>query len=67
MANKKELKPLIKRAEAQGWSITPTRGGHLRWTGPTGGQPYFSSSTPSDSKAVHNITADLRKRGLSLA
>lgn len=66
MASKKDLKPLIKRAQAQGWTVTQTRGGHLCWKSGGTGQPYFSSSTPSDAKAVRNISADLRRRGLAL-
>lgn len=65
MASKKEIKPLIKRAEAQGWTITRTRGDHLKWTSPTGGGVYFSSSTPSDRRAIHNIEKDLIRRGLT--
>lgn len=64
MASSKDLKPLIRKAEKQGWTVTRTRGDHLKWTGPSGGTPYFSSSTPSDSRAVINLEKDLLKRGL---
>jgi hypothetical protein len=67
MASTKELKPLIKQAEKQGWTVERTRAGKLKWISPAGGIPYFSSFTPSDRKAVHNIAAALRQRGLVTA
>jgi hypothetical protein len=66
MAAKKDIAALEKLARKQDWTVEPTRGGHLRWTPAGGGQPYFSSKTPSDSKAISNIKSDLRKRGLVL-
>lgn len=66
MASTKELKPLIKQAEKQGWTVERTRAGKLKWVSPTGGIPYFSSVTPSDRRAIHNIAADLRKMGLAV-
>lgn len=66
MAATKDVKALIKKAEKQGWSVERTRGHHLRWTGPVDDRPYFSSATPSDKRAIMNITRDLRRRGLVL-
>ena len=65
MASTKELKPLIKQAEKQGWTVKRTRAGKMKWTSPKGGIPYFSSCTPSDRRAIHNIVSDLRKKGLA--
>lgn len=67
MASKKELKPLIKQAEKCGWSVTRTRADHLKWVRPGGGMPYFSSSTPSDRRAITNIERDLARMGLNVA
>lgn len=68
MASTKELKKLIKTAEKQNWTVERTRAGKFKWTSPSKGHlPYFSSCTPSDHKAIHNITADLRKRGLAVS
>jgi hypothetical protein len=71
MASSKELKPLMKEAKRQGWDVVTTRNGRIKWTPPKGlpkgGLPYFSASTPSDRRAIHNITADLTKRGLTVA
>lgn len=68
MASTKELQTLIKQAKRQGWDVKPTRAGKYKWTPPKnlpkGGLPYFSSITPSDRRAIHNIASDLRKRGL---
>ena len=65
MAASKELKSLIRDATAQGWTIDRSRAGHLKWRSPQGGMPYFSSSTPSDKRAIHNIETALRRMGLS--
>jgi predicted RNA binding protein YcfA (HicA-like mRNA interferase family) len=62
----KDVKHLIKTAKKQGWTISETRGNHLRWDAPGGGAPYFSSKTPSDVRAVRNMSRDLARRGLSL-
>jgi hypothetical protein len=68
MASSKDLKPLIKRAKKAGWTVEPGRkSSHLKWVRPAGGMPYFSSSTPSDGRAVHNIESDLVKMGLPKA
>lgn len=64
MASSKELKPLMRAAKRQGWDVVTTRNGRIKWISPEGGLPYFSASTPSDRRAIHNITSDLGKRGL---
>jgi len=65
MAASKDVKALMRRAEKQGWTVTRTRGCHLKWVSPVGGTPYFSSSTPSDKRAIANMTRDLERRGLA--
>lgn len=67
MASSKDLKPLMKRAKAAGWSIERTRADHLKWIPPQGGMPYFSCSTPSDKRAIRNIESGLAKMGLAKA
>ena len=63
MSNKlKDLHVLIEQAESQGWVISPTKNGHYKWVSPTGNL-FFSSSTPSDSNAIHQIRRDLTRRG----
>lgn len=66
MAHKDELKGLRKAAEAQGWTVRITNGGHLRWDSPKGGKPIFTASTPSDRRALANIRSMLRAAGLDL-
>lgn len=61
---KKRLKELIRIAEAQGWQVSTTGGGHLRWTGPDDEGPVFTPSTPSDWRALKNATSVLRRHGL---
>lgn len=65
MANKNEIRNIIRLAESQGWIINKTKGGHLRWTAPAGGF-VFTASTPSDNRATQNMIRDLRKYGLTV-
>lgn len=58
-----EYRALILAAESQGWTIEPTKGGHLRWKPPSGG-PIFSSASPSDWRASKKLRAQLRRAGL---
>lgn len=56
----KRLTVLVWYAHNHGWTISFTRGGHLRLTKP--GRPVIhSSQTPSDWRAVHNAVAMLRR------
>ncbi|AEB58183.1 hypothetical protein [Ectopseudomonas mendocina] len=56
----KRLWPLFGYAQAHGWQITRTNGGHLRLTKP--GRPIVhTSSTPSDWRAVRNAVAMLAR------
>lgn len=62
MSNVKELTLIMKQAEAQGFTISLTNGGHYKWTSPTGAFMY-TSQTPSDVRAFHRIRSDLRRLG----
>lgn len=59
----KDVRQLIRAAEAQGWAVSRTRGGHLRWRAPSGAL-VFTASTPSDWRALANILSYLRRNGL---
>lgn len=59
----KEWYELARKAIAQGFSITPTSGGHYKWTAPNG-RFYFSSGTTSDWRTVHNTESKLVELGL---
>lgn len=66
MANKDELKQMMKRATMVGWQILRSKNGHLIWLSPCGKFRVVTSSTPSDNRALKNIEADLRRAGLDL-
>lgn len=51
-----------RAAVEQGWTIEMTRGGHVRWTAPSG-RVIFSPSSPSDRRAIRNTIAMLRREG----
>nr|WP_079227320.1 hypothetical protein [Pseudomonas putida] len=56
----KRLEVVIGYAKNHGWSISITRGGHLRLTKP--GRPtVHTSRTPSDHRAVRNAVAQLSR------
>lgn len=56
----KRLAMVISYARSHGWSISTTRGGHLRLTKP--GRPVVHTSrTPSDHRAVRNAVALLSR------
>lgn len=58
----KDLTVLVRKAKSQGWTITYTGGGHLKWVSPTG-EIVFSSSTPSDTRTLKNTKQQLKMRG----
>lgn len=55
----KPVKELVAWAEAQGWTVTLTRGGHLRYTHPNVSGVVFGAQTPSDHRGVRNAKARL--------
>ena len=61
----KPLRPLARQAIAAGWTIHPTRSGHLAWRSPTG-RRVFTGSSPGDHRAVRNHRAMLRRAGLAV-
>lgn len=65
MANRKELQQVIKVAQKQGWVIELTKKCHYKWTAPNGAF-FYSSSTPSDSRALARLKQDLRHKGLDV-
>lgn len=61
-SSNKEFRALIEQATKQGWEVTKTNGGHLRWLSPTG-RVVFSSFSPGDRRAVKNTVSQLRLNG----
>ncbi|MGU1062124.1 type II toxin-antitoxin system HicA family toxin [Pseudomonas aeruginosa] len=56
----KRLFPLIEFALSEGWAVSRTSGGHLKFVKP-GLPPIFTSSTASDHRASQNAWARLRR------
>lgn len=57
---REDLRQLVDFAKANGWTVSRTRGGHIRFTKPGLGSIY-TSSTPSDYRAGLNAKAQLRR------
>lgn len=56
----KDLQGLVAFAQGEGWTVTRTEGGHLRFTKP-GRAPIYTSSTASDFRADRNARSRLRR------
>ncbi len=56
----KRLRPLIEFAMREGWQVSRTAGGHLRFVKP-GLPPIFTASTASDHRASQNAWSRLRR------
>lgn len=61
-SSNKDFNKLIKDAEAQGWAVDVTHGGHLKWTSPTG-KIVFSAFSPSDHRSLKNTVSQLKVGG----
>jgi hypothetical protein len=66
MASKKDLAILMKIALKAGWRVELTKGGHYKWIAPNSLDLIYSSSTPSDNRALANLKQDLRRSGLDV-
>ncbi|MGQ5288498.1 type II toxin-antitoxin system HicA family toxin [Pectobacterium actinidiae] len=56
----KRLLPLIEYALSEGWLVSRTSGGHLKFIKP-GLPPIYTGSTASDHRAGRNARAMLRR------
>ncbi|TBU88465.1 type II toxin-antitoxin system HicA family toxin [Phytopseudomonas dryadis] len=56
----KRLLPLVEFALREGWKVSRTAGGHLKFVKP-GLPPIFTSSTASDHRSALNAQAQLRR------
>ncbi|MBP0714225.1 type II toxin-antitoxin system HicA family toxin [Burkholderia sola] len=56
----KQLLPLIEYALSEGWTVSRTHGGHLRFVKP-GLPPIYTSSTGSDHRGCRNARAMLKR------
>lgn len=57
---RRELARELEAARLRGWSVQPTRSGHLKLRHPDG-PLVFTGSTPSCPRAVLNLRAHLRR------
>lgn len=64
-ATKGKVRELVRAAQAAGWRVELTGGGHVKFL-PPGGRPVFGSQTPSDPSAWRNMRSDLRRAGLEV-
>lgn len=58
-----ESATLVREARESGFTVEQTRGGHVRYTAPTG-QVVIDASTPSDHRGTKNTRARLKRIGL---
>lgn len=58
-----QMKRLIAAAEQQGWTVSLTNGGHIKFTA-ADGTPVFAPSSPSDHRSWKNARSLLRRHGL---
>ena len=63
MSTLKELKSLLELATQQGWQVERRNSNHYKLIAPNG-KVVFTSSTPSDNRAILNIKRDLKSAGL---
>ena len=58
--NTKEIRNIIRLAIKKGYSVEVRKGGHYKFTAPTG-KFFFTSATPSDHRAIQNILSDMKR------
>jgi hypothetical protein len=57
---RRDLARLLRDAQARGWSVELTRGGHWRLRHRSG-PAVIASATPSCRRGLRNVAADLRR------
>lgn len=60
-----KINRLIKDLEDAGWRVQPTKAGWMFYPPDKSKSPVATHGTPSDSRAVKNLTADLRRSGFT--
>jgi hypothetical protein len=59
----KELRKVVRAAEAQGWRVEATKKGWMLYPPQTSQGAVAVHGTPSDVRALHNTIAEMRRRG----
>ena len=62
----RDLRNLVKLAHNQGWTLKPTKKGHLQFQAPDGITMVLAGGTPSDHRSNKNLLSRLRKSGLDI-
>jgi hypothetical protein len=60
----RDIQQLIERLEKAGYEVGRTRSDHVKVFAPNG--VVYGPSTPSDTRAVKNFTAQLRRYGCKI-
>ena len=55
------IKKRIREIEALGWSVSHTRGTHLRCQHPEASRMVFTAATPSDHRAWMNLKHEFNR------
>lgn len=56
----KDVRQLLRKAEAQGCTVSRTKSGHWRLSRP--GRPYVTvANSPSDARSLKNARADAKR------
>ena len=61
-----DFRNILDAAKSQGWKALKTGRGHYKFMSPNGKDMVHTSGSPSDMRAIKNLTARLRQRGLNL-
>jgi len=60
---RKDMEQLVRAAEAQGWRVAKTRGGHWKLFSPDGVHIVVAAATPGSASSVRNTLAALKRYG----
>lgn len=58
----KEVKEIVKLIEANGYTVEPSKGGHLLVLNAEGKRVWALPSTPGKGRWKQNLLSDLRRR-----
>jgi hypothetical protein len=54
----------MRKAEAQGWTVSRRPNGHLKWVSPDGEVDWSGSTPNGGQRSNENMKAKLKRRGL---
>lgn len=59
----KDMKRIVREAEALGWRVERTRNNHLSFFSPDGKHVVHTGGTPQDWRAIRNLQAQIHRYG----